>query len=262
MARVLVTGATGMLGRLLVPRLAARGHAVVQFARGAQPDGDGERVGSVESVRGDVRSAGDVARAASDVDAIVHAATSPRRHVRATEVEGVRNVLAAAGLSGAHLVYVSIVGVDRHRFPYYRAKWEAEQLVESSSRRWSIQRATQFHELLDGFLGGRVFVRTPGLAFQPVDAGEVAARLADLVEAGPAGRAPDFGGPEVLGIRELAAVRREVVGRAARLVPLPSLGPLRDFDAGHHLSPDHREGRTTWREWLAGRAQPARAART
>jgi uncharacterized protein YbjT (DUF2867 family) len=153
-------------------------------------------------------------------------------------------------------VYVSIVGVDRHRFPYYRAKWEAEQLVESSSVRWSIQRATQFHELLDGFLGGRVFVRTRGLAFQVVDAGEVAARLAELVEAGPAGRAPDFGGPEVLGIRELAAVRREVVGTAARLVPLPALGPLRDFDAGHHLCPDHREGQKTWREWLVARAEP------
>jgi uncharacterized protein YbjT (DUF2867 family) len=249
MARVLVTGGTGMLGRRLVPLLAERGHTVVRLARGAGPDGAGERV---ESVRGDVRTAGDVARAARDVDTVVHAATSPRRHVRATEVEGVRNVLAAVGSSGAHLVYVSIVGVDRHRFPYYRAKWEAEQLVEASSLRWSIQRATQFHELLDGFLGGRVFIRTPGLAFQVVDAGEVAARLAELVETGPAGRAPDFGGPEVLGIRELAAVRREVVGRVARLVPLPSLGPLRDFDEGHHLCPDHRAGHTTWREWLVG----------
>ncbi len=172
---------------------------------------------------------------------------------------GIRNVLAAIGGSGAHLVYVSIVGVDRHRFPYYRAKWEAEQLVSSSALRWTIQRATQFHELVDGFLGGPLFVRTPNLAFQVVDAREVAARLADLVEAGPAGRAPDFGGPEVLGIRDLAAVRREVVGRAARLVPLPRLGPLRDFDAGHHLCPDHRAGTTTWREWLA--AQPLRPRR-
>jgi uncharacterized protein YbjT (DUF2867 family) len=245
-----------MLGRLLVPLLAARGHKVVRFARGAAPDGADE---GVRSVRGDVRAAGDVAAAVRDIDAVVHAATSPRRHVRKTEVEGVRNVLAAVGSSGAHLVYVSIVGVDRHRFPYYKAKWEAEQLVESSSLRWTIQRATQFHELLDGFLGGPMFVRTPSLAFQVVDAGEVAARLADLVEAGPSGRAPDFGGPEVLGIRDLAAVRREVVGRAARLVPLPRVGPLRDFDAGHHLCPDHRAGTTTWREWLA--AQPLRPRR-
>jgi uncharacterized protein YbjT (DUF2867 family) len=247
-----------MLGRLLVPQLVARGHRVVVFARGA-----GAVAAGVEAVRGDVRSAGDVARAAEEVDAVVHAATSPRRHARTVEVSGVRNVLAAVGGSGAHLVYVSIVGVDRHRFPYYRAKWEAEQRVSSSAVRWTILRATQFHELLDGFLGGRLFVRTPSLAFQVVDAREVAARLIELVEAGPAGRAPDFGGPEVLGIRELAAVRREVVGRAARLVPLPRLGLLADFDDGLHLCPHQRAGRTTWREWLGSRPQAlARAART
>jgi uncharacterized protein YbjT (DUF2867 family) len=255
-----------MLGRPLVHALAARGHTVVRFARHAVGDGDGAGAhadGQVESVRGDLRTAGDLARAADGVDAIVHAATSPRRHARATEVDGVRNALAAASASGAHLVYVSIVGVDRHRFPYYRAKWAAEQLVAASAGRWTILRATQFHELLDGFLAGRVFVRTPDLAFQPVAAEEVAVRLAELAEAGPTGRAPDFGGPEVLAVRELAAVRREVVGRAARLVPLPRLGPLRDFDAGVHLCPDHRAGRTTWRQWLRARPQaPARAART
>jgi uncharacterized protein YbjT (DUF2867 family) len=164
-----------------------------------------------------------------------------------------RNVLNAISHSGSpvHLIYVSIVGVDRSRFPYYKAKREAERLVESSGMGWSIQRATQFHDLLDQFLSGRVFVRTPNLSFQVVDAGEVAGRLADLVEAGPSARAPDFGGPQVLNIRELANARREATGRAARLIPVPPLGPLRDFDAGHHLCPDHRSGRTTWRQWLA-----------
>ena len=68
-------------------------------------------------------------------------------------------------------------------------------------------------------------------------------------------------------LAELQRLRAEVVGRAARLVPLPRLGPLRDFDAGHHLCPDQRAGRTTWREWLAAqplrprRGRPARRAR-
>jgi uncharacterized protein YbjT (DUF2867 family) len=246
MARVLVTGGTGMLGRRLVPLLVERDHAVRLLARRAA--GDVERV---QALRGDVRTGEGLDQAVRDVDVVVHAATSPRRQVRATEVLGTGNVLRAIGESDVHLVYVSIVGVDRVRFPYYKAKWEAERLIESSVAAWSIQRATQFHDLLDQFLGGRAFVRTPNLAFQVVDAGEVAARLADLIEAGPSGRAPDFGGPEVLNICELANVRREVTGRAARLVPVPRLGPLRDFDGGHHLCPGHRSGRITWRQWLA-----------
>jgi uncharacterized protein YbjT (DUF2867 family) len=246
MARVLVTGGTGMLGRRLVPLLVQRGHAVRLLARRATLDFD-----RVEFLRGDVRSGEGLGPAVRDVDAVVHAATSPRRHAHKTEVLGTRNVLSAISELGVHLIYVSIVGVDRSRFPYYKAKWEAERLVESSAAAWSIQRATQFHDLLDQFLGGRVFVRTPNLSFQVVDAGEVAGRLADLVEAGPSGRAPDFGGPEVLNIRELANARRDATGRAARLIPLPRLGPLRDFDEGHHLCPDHRSGQTTWRQWLA-----------
>jgi uncharacterized protein YbjT (DUF2867 family) len=257
MARVLVTGGTGMLGRRLVPLLVERGHAVRLLARRADSDRD-----EVEALRGDVRTGEGLRPALRGVDAVVHAATSPRRHARKTEVLGARNVLDAISHSGSpvHLIYVSIVGVDRSRFPYYKAKWEAERLVESSGTGWSIQRATQFHDLLDQFLGGPVFVRTPNLSFQVVDAGEVAGRLADLVEAGPSARAPDFGGPQVLSIRELASARREATGRAARLIPVPPLGPLRDFDAGHHLCPDHPSGRTTWRQWLATRGRDATKA--
>jgi uncharacterized protein YbjT (DUF2867 family) len=235
-----------MLGRQLVPLLVRRGHAVRLLTH--RTAGAFEHV---EAVRGDVRTGDWLDRAVRDVDVVVHAASSPRRHARETEVRGTRNVLSAIGDSGVHLVYVSIVGVDRSRFPYYRAKWDAERLVESSGAAWSIQRATQFHDLLDYVLGGPVFIRTPNLAFQVVDPGEVAARLADLVDAGASGRAPDFGGPEVLHVRELARARREIKGRAARLVPLPRLGPLRDFDDGRHHCPDHRSGQLTWRQWLA-----------
>jgi uncharacterized protein YbjT (DUF2867 family) len=255
MAGVLVTGGTGMLGRRLVPLLVRRGHAVRLLAHRTAGALD-----QVEAVWGDVRTGEGLGRAVRDVDVVVHAASSARRHARETEVLGTRNVLGAIGDSGVHLVYVSIVGVDRSRFPYYRAKRDAERLVESSAAPWSIQRATQFHDLLDYLLGGPIFIRTPNLAFQVVDAGEVAGRLADLVEAGASGRAPDFGGPEVLHVRELARARREVTGRAARLVPVPRVGPLRDFDDGHHHCPDHRSGRITWRQWLAASRRDATGA--
>jgi uncharacterized protein YbjT (DUF2867 family) len=131
---------------------------------------------------------------------VIHAATSPTRRANKTEVVGTRTMLEAAARANAHFVYVSIVGVDRNRLPYYKAKWDAEQLVESLGSRWTIQRATQFHDLLDKFLGYPMFFKAPDLAFQLVDAGEVSMRLCEVIEAGPSGRTPDFGGPEVLGI--------------------------------------------------------------
>jgi uncharacterized protein YbjT (DUF2867 family) len=187
------------------------------------------------------------------VDVVIHAATSPRMS-RAVEVEGTVNVVAAAEAVGAHVIYVSIVGVDAMHFGYYRSKYAAEQVVESTASRWTIQRATQFHDLLDRFLGWRVFPVTSDLMFQPVDTADVSERLAELVDAGPTGRAPDFGGPAVNSLRALAAARHRITGSSTFLLPVPAWGILGEYDQGRHLCPDHAEGTGTWEHWLQARS--------
>jgi len=252
-ARVLVTGGTGTLGSRLVPCLAGRGHEVRTLSRHGPTHDAAPGPAGVVHVRGDVRTGEGLADAVAGMDAVIHAATSPRLE-RAVEVGGTANVVTTVATTGAHLVYVSIVGVDTMRFSYYRAKDAAEQVVESGDAPWTVQRATQFHDLLDRFLGWRVFPVTRRLSFQPVDTADVSERLADLVEAGPTGRAPDFGGPAVLSLRDLAAHRRRITGSATLLVPVPAVGFLRDYDEGRHLCPDHADGRRTWEQWLEARS--------
>lgn len=250
MAVVLVTGGSGTLGRALAPLLLARDHEVRVLSRHPErrlPVG-------ASAWRGDVRTGAGVESAAVGCGVVIHAASNPRRRMRDTEEAGARHVAVAARRAGAHLIYVSIVGVDRHRYAYYRAKRAAEQIVAESGADWTVLRATQFHDLIEMFLGGRLFIRTRALRFQPVDVAEVAGRLAELVDGPPSGLVPDFGGPEVLTVDELARTRQAVTGRRTRLVPVPAVGFLADFDAGRHLTPDHRCGVRTWREWLAGSA--------
>ncbi len=251
MALVLVTGPAGTLGSALVPRLVARGHHVRVLVHHSPAD----LPPSVQVVRGDVRSPADLREAVAGADAVVHAATSPFRQAKATELDGTRTVLAAAGPAGAHFIYPSIVGADRLGGTYYRAKWHAEQLVESVGR-WTIQRATQLHPTLDGMLSHRLFPVTAHLAFQPADAGELAERIIGHVEAGPAGRAEDFGGPEVLTLRALAAARWAATGHRTMLIPAPAIGPLRALDAGCHLCPGHATGQVTFGQFLASRRGP------
>ena len=241
---MLVTGGTGTLGSVLVSRLVVRGHEVRVLSRSAGPDPQG-----ATRWVGDVRTGAGLREAVDGVDVVVHAASNPFRRMRETEVGGTAQVLAAAQRSSSHVVYVSIVGVDQHRYPYYRAKRAAEQLVETFDGGWVIVRATQFHQLLALLFSRGVFFRTPNLAFQPIDAGDVADRVVSLAESRETGHATDLGGPEVLPIRELVDIKRRCSGKATRLLPLPAVSMLGDFDRRLHCVPEHADGKRTWEEW-------------
>lgn len=246
-----------MLGRVLVPALLDAGHDVRVLSRRDRPrlpDG-------VSAVQGDVLSGAGLDAAMAGVDVVIHAATSPRRRVRATEVEGARQVLSASRAAGvSHVIYPSIVGVDRHPLGYYRAKWAAEQVFEAWEGPWTVARATQFHALLDEFLA-RV-ARLPvipvprGFAFQPVDATEYARALVDRVTAGPAGRVPDTGGPDVRLLIDLVHSWLTARGKRRAAVRVPVPGRIgRAFVVGVHTCPDRAVGTVTWEEYLARKAE-------
>ena len=123
----------------------------------------------------------------------------------------------------------------------------------------TIFRATQFHELLVWALRsvGRLPVAPLPLEwrFQSVAAAEAATRAAELLDGEPIGRAPDFGGPEVLTVREIVAAWRGRHARPSRVVNLRLPGNVyRGFREGRNTCPDHRDGRQTWPEFV--RAMP------
>ncbi|WP_432985409.1 SDR family oxidoreductase [Dactylosporangium sp. CA-233914] len=227
-----------------MPRLLSAGHAVRVLHRKARSD--------EQTCRGDLLSGEGLEEAVDGVGTIVHCATTNSR----ADVHGTRNLLRAAARAGRpHLIYVSIVGVDRVDIPYYRAKLACEQLVERSGLPWTIQRTTQFHDLIVWMCTSQrwlpVIVMPSGVSFQPVDAGEVAARLADLAGAPPAGRMPDMGGPEVRFAVDLARAyaRSRSIRRPVVPVPMPGAA-MRGYRAGRHLTPEHTDGRITFDQYL------------
>src|SRR4051794_30098644 len=104
--RVLVTGATGMLGRATTTTLMSRGDEVTVLQRG--------RSGlDCREVRGDLADATAVRRAVLGQDAVVHLAakvdvTGPWHEYASANIEGTRNVVAASRSEGVgRLVHVS-----------------------------------------------------------------------------------------------------------------------------------------------------------
>lgn len=231
---ILVTGATGTLGRPVVDELRARGHEVRALSRFSH------------EAQGGVTWFTDPRAAAGGVDVIVHAASNTRRAGRG-DVEMTRNLLDVAG--DAHVIFVSIVGVDRLPMAYYKVKLAAEQLVAREAAHWTILRATQFHDLVRTIAD--VLAKSPVVPFfarttmQPVAVEDVAVRVADLAEAPPVqDRAPDFGGPEVRPMDEFFARHLRRRGKHRLLVPVWIPGRLgRGLRAGYGTCPDHPDGR-------------------
>jgi UDP-glucose 4-epimerase len=158
--KVLITGAGGNLGRVVAPALVEAGHTPRLFDfRSLQSEH--------EFAQGDIRDAGDVARAAEGVDAVVHAAALHGIHVGKWQprdfwdinVTGTMNVYDAARTSGVErVVLCSTMGVygESMKPPedawgmvtenspvlpsdvYGMSKWVCEHLAQYYARRWGI----------------------------------------------------------------------------------------------------------------------------
>ena len=109
---VLVTGGTGALGRRAVERFEGAGVGSRVLSRSGRPG----------TYKEDLITGEGLEQAVSGVDTIVHCASSPFRKARQTDVEGTKRLLAvAAGTGVSHLVYISIVAIDRvQSYSYYR----------------------------------------------------------------------------------------------------------------------------------------------
>jgi len=252
--KILVTGGTGVLGREVVKKLRAAGHTVRVLSRKPSTE--------MDWAQGDVATGAGLGEALIGIDAVVHAATAAAQpwRLRATDVVGTRRVLAMSRAAGVrHAVYASIVGMEGVAYPYYKHKVEAEAVVRENIVPWTILRATQFHTLMETFLSA--FSTLPGVAmvpegwqFQPVDTAEVAERMVEVVTGEPAGLLPDFGGPEVRSLGDLAVQWLAARNSHKRLVNLKLPFKFsRQFTEGRLLTPDHRDGTTTFEQYLEKR---------
>ncbi len=240
--RILITGATGTLGTPTTARMRAAGYDVRALSRRTGPD----------LTTGDLLTGDGIPEAIAGVDTVIHLATGMN------DVGQARTAIGAARAADVeHFVLISIVGIEQIPLGYYKGKVEIEKALVESGTPHTILRATQFHQFVDAIFRGQKFspvILAPAFSFQPISTAEVAARLAELVSAGPAGRVADIGGPEARTARDLATAWKRATGsrRAVWSIRMPGK-TFAGYAAGHNLVPAPAYGAQTFDDYLAER---------
>ena len=251
MQQILVTGGAGHLGRLVVKQLSQAGYRVRGMSRRPSPGADWP---GAEWKQADLKTGTGLAEAIQGMDVVVHLAALGNSMV---DFEGTRRLVGAAQEAGvSHLVFISIVGIDRVPWAGGKAKLASEELIEHSGIPWSILRATQFDYGIDFLL--HLLTRLPlvalvptDLLLQPVAEEEVAGRLCEIVQAGPSGRLPDMGGPMVSTSGELARIWLRQRGVHRAIIPLRLPGKTaRALRQGGNTCPQQATGTVSWQAWL------------
>jgi NADH dehydrogenase len=233
---LLLTGATGSIGSRLLPLLLERGEDVRCLVR--EPRRLGARRVDVQIALGDLGEMSDpylVRQALRGVDTVIHLAATIRDQPprRIEELNGLATVrlLRAAERSGVkRFVFFSALnasGAQRTRF--FRAKWLAEQAVDSSPLQTTIFAPSIVYDHSDPWITLlRRFSFLPVLPvsgdgqarFEPIWAQDAALCVVAALAQGERERY-ELAGPETLSYDEMSDLVSRVAGRPRPLVHLP-----------------------------------------
>lgn len=259
--KLVVLGGTGFVGRHLVARLAADGHAITLLSRNLGVHHERLLPPGVALREVDVYDPDALRHAFAGADAVINLVGilnekgDNGRGFRRAHVELTKLVLAAMQLAGVRrLLQMSSLNAGRGRSHYLKSRGEAEAAVKASGLDWTIFEPSVIFGPGDGlFCRFAALIRhAPALPlaranarFAPVYVGDVVeAMVRCLHERRSRGEVYELYGPDVYTMAEIVKMTARQCGRRRFVLPLPdALGRLQglvfDFVPGKPFSSDN-----------------------
>ena len=234
---ILVTGATGYIGRRIVSRLVEQGQEVRCLVR-TSSDLSPLKGLQVQVHRGEVADPASLMSACEGVEAVVHTVGIIREQgtntFERTNHIGTRNLVEAARGAGVkRLVYLSAIGAGPDpKLPYLYSKWQGEQTVSAAEIPHVILRPSIVFGRGDEFINAlaaavRLGPIVPIIGsgknrFQPIFVDDLV-RCVERILKDEAydGRVLEIGGPEHLTYRDIVDAIIRTFGRRRLKVRVP-----------------------------------------
>ncbi|MGQ0642009.1 MAG: SDR family oxidoreductase [Gemmatimonadaceae bacterium] len=235
--KVLVAGATGVLGKEIVRRLCDNGHDVTALVRSTSAP---EKVAYLRQLgvsleQGDLKDPASLVSACRGVDAVISTVSmvltaQPGDSFAATDSAGTRNLIdAAAAAHARHFVFVSFDSSVVPDCPLVIAKREAEDHLTRSGLTYSILQPSLF---MESWLGPMLFADPNAGTAKIYGNGHVKMRyvaVANVAELAvqcltvPSARHAiiPFGGPEELSQRDALRLFEEAYEKSFTVTELP-----------------------------------------
>lgn len=235
--KILITGASGFIGRRLTATLLAKGCHVRCMVR---RENAGIHPGA-ETVRAEMLDPGTLAAALQGIDTayyLVHAMSGGRTGFERRDREAAGNFVRAAEEAGVRrVIYLGGLGETGDDLSeHLRSRLEVAEILKSGKFATTFLRAAVIigaggasFEMVKALVERLPIMITPrwvNTRCQPIAVNDVIAYLVGcLADERTAGRTFDIGGPEILSYREMMERFARIAGRTILILPVPVLTP-------------------------------------
>ncbi len=215
---ILITGATGTVGSLLIPKLTAKGHNVRALTRNANVKFET----GVQKVIGDLTDPKSLALAVKDVSQVfmvsdgTDLALKDRNIISAAKAVGVQHIVKLSVLSASHMA----------KDPITQWHMAGEDALRSSGVNWTMLRPNGF---MSNALNWSHTIAAQSKVYAPfgegctsiVDPSDIAGvALACLTQAGHESKIYELTGPEALSVPEQVTILAKELGKSIEYVSI------------------------------------------